>query len=216
VDPVVPDALELYGLTLATTGHLKQALESRERLRALEPFVPIYNIITAQVMRLNGQSQASIAILEAVPADPATDHLRNANLAAAYAAAGRYAEAADTLLAIRSNRFSRQSLEEAARLLRSAPEKLAADKQPAFGGASLEFIYAHVGASERILEIAERNLQTFGAGVGPILWEPSLSSLRKTERFKVFARKSGLVDYWKARGWPDLCRPVGADDFACN
>jgi len=25
-----------------------------------------------------------------------------------------------------------------------------------------------------------------------------------------------LVDYWKAHGWPDLCRPVGSDDFVCD
>jgi hypothetical protein len=24
------------------------------------------------------------------------------------------------------------------------------------------------------------------------------------------------VDYWRARGWPDLCRPMGADDFVCD
>jgi hypothetical protein len=40
--------------------------------------------------------------------------------------------------------------------------------------------------------------------------------LRKTERFKNLARKAGLVDYWRVDGWPDLCRPVGADDFECD
>ena len=28
--------------------------------------------------------------------------------------------------------------------------------------------------------------------------------------------QAGLVDYWRARGWPDLCRPMGADDFVCD
>jgi len=36
------------------------------------------------------------------------------------------------------------------------------------------------------------------------------------ERFKALVRKAGLVDYWRARGWPDVCHPVGADDFACE
>jgi len=40
--------------------------------------------------------------------------------------------------------------------------------------------------------------------------------LRKTERFQSLVRKAGLVDYWRERGWPDLCRPVGADDFVCD
>jgi hypothetical protein len=40
--------------------------------------------------------------------------------------------------------------------------------------------------------------------------------MRKTERFKTYVRNVGLVDYWRARGWPDLCRPVGAEDFVCD
>jgi hypothetical protein len=40
--------------------------------------------------------------------------------------------------------------------------------------------------------------------------------VRKTERFKALMRKAGLVDYWKARGWPDLCHPTTGDDFACE
>ena len=92
LDPDDPDALQLYGLTLAGGGRLKQALTSREKLRALEPFVPIYNIITAQIMQANGQSQASIPILEAVPPGAANRLFPQRTwLAMAYAAAGRYA-----------------------------------------------------------------------------------------------------------------------------
>jgi hypothetical protein len=40
--------------------------------------------------------------------------------------------------------------------------------------------------------------------------------VRKTERFKALMRKMGLVDYWKVRGWPDLCHPTTGDDFECN
>jgi hypothetical protein len=43
-----------------------------------------------------------------------------------------------------------------------------------------------------------------------------LALLRKTERFKALVRQFGLVDFWRARGWPDLCRPTGADDFVCT
>jgi hypothetical protein len=27
---------------------------------------------------------------------------------------------------------------------------------------------------------------------------------------------AGLVGYWRERGWPDLCHPMGADDFVCD
>jgi len=48
------------------------------------------------------------------------------------------------------------------------------------------------------------------------LWHPAYAPVRKTERFKAFARNAGLVDYWRAKGWPEFCRPTTGDDFACN
>jgi hypothetical protein len=44
----------------------------------------------------------------------------------------------------------------------------------------------------------------------------SFAPVRKTDRFKRLVHAYGIVDYWRARGWPDLCRPVGADDFECD
>jgi len=25
-----------------------------------------------------------------------------------------------------------------------------------------------------------------------------------------------MVEYWRARGWPQWCHPAGANDFACE
>ena len=47
-------------------------------------------------------------------------------------------------------------------------------------------------------------------------WHPSYAALRRTERFKTLVRASGLIDYWRAKGWPEVCRPVGYDDFVCD
>ena len=66
-------------------------------------------------------------------------------------------------------------------------------------------------APERSVEIGYANDGTVRA-----LWDPLYAPVRKTERFKAFARATGYVDYWRAKGWPDLCRPVGADDFVCD
>jgi hypothetical protein len=43
---------------------------------------------------------------------------------------------------------------------------------------------------------------------------PRSTSFATRERFKAFTRKAGYVDYWRAKGWPDLCQTVGTDDFA--
>ena len=48
------------------------------------------------------------------------------------------------------------------------------------------------------------------------LWHPSYAPVRKTERFKTFVRQTGLVEYWRARGWPEFCHPTIGDDFVCE
>jgi hypothetical protein len=48
------------------------------------------------------------------------------------------------------------------------------------------------------------------------LWHPSYATVRKTERFKVFVRKAGKVEYWRAKGWPDQCHPTTGNDFVCE
>jgi TolB-like protein/class 3 adenylate cyclase len=47
-------------------------------------------------------------------------------------------------------------------------------------------------------------------------WYPVFHDVRQTLRFKEWVREIGLVDYWKEYGWPDLCRPIGDDDFVCD
>ena len=47
-------------------------------------------------------------------------------------------------------------------------------------------------------------------------WWPDVAHVRKHPAFKAFARDMGLLKLWQARGWPDLCRPLGEDDFECD
>ena len=49
-----------------------------------------------------------------------------------------------------------------------------------------------------------------------LVWAPLFHEVRQLPRFKEFVREIGLVDYWKKFGWPDLCHPVGDDDFECD
>jgi hypothetical protein len=157
--------------------------------------------------------QASIALLETIPENGTTP--RGRALAQAYAALGQYAKAADAVLSITSGVYSRQELEDVARLLRAAPAK-PTEPLPNLDGRGLRFLYVHIGAVDRYLETVEREVQArYIVGLSS-LWRPDFAAVRKTERFKALMRKAGLVDYWRARAWPDLCRPVGADDFVCD
>jgi TolB-like protein len=216
LDANEPDVLSSYVSLLTSIGRLKEALGVSQKIRTLEPLVPVYNLRVGTKLNESGQPQAGISILEAIPPDPAISYLRNSALARAYAMVGRYSDAADTLLAIKGNEVTRQSVEAAARLLRSAPTKVSAPEAlPVLEGA-LAFVYAYVGALDRVLDQPERRFEVRGGGFDQGIWSPAFAPLRKTERFKAFARKAGLVDYWRARGWPDLCRPMGTDDFVCD
>jgi hypothetical protein len=79
----------------------------------------------------------------------------------------------------------------------------------------LGFVYAYTSTPERALEEPEE-LERRGLSGTRDVWWYAPSSVRKTERFKTLVRNAGLVDVWRARGWPDLCRPIGADDFECE
>ena len=48
------------------------------------------------------------------------------------------------------------------------------------------------------------------------MWYPVYSRFRESDRFKVLMRKFGFYDLWKARGFPEQCRPIGDDDFECD
>ncbi len=78
------------------------------------------------------------------------------------------------------------------------------------------FLYAYTSTPERLLDYVENETKARTPFVSRDVWWPMPSSVRKTERFKTFVRDAGYVDVWRVRGWPDLCRPVGADDFACE
>lgn len=220
LDSSEPETLDFYSLWLATAGRLRESLSLREQLRTLEPFVPAFNINTAAVTLISGQPQAAIHTLEAIPADAAPGIFgRNLFLAKAFAAAGRYREAASTLLLVKADLVSARSVEDAARIIQSAPTKTTSPEALPALPEGLNFVYAYTRALDRVMAIPERDLKV-GRPEGFVevaqLWSPEFAPLRKTERFKAFVLNSGLVEYWRARGWPDLCHPVGSDDFACD
>ena len=95
-------------------------------------------------------------------------------------------------------------------LLRAAPTKVDAPEDLPILEGDLIFAYLYAGAPDRVMDYYERTGESFGD------WAPEFTPVRKTERFKAYVRKIGLVDYWRERGWPDFCRPMGAVDFVCD
>jgi tetratricopeptide (TPR) repeat protein len=47
------------------------------------------------------------------------------------------------------------------------------------------------------------------------VWNNWGVAIRQDPRFKEWVEALGYVDFWRKYGWPDRCRPTGADDFEC-
>jgi TolB-like protein/Flp pilus assembly protein TadD len=211
LDPNNPQGLHDQALGLAVSGHVKESLAVRQKLIELEPSVPNFVIRMALVLWLDGQNDAAIAILKDLPPD------RTDALAYIYASMGRYRDAIDIIEKLPPGFYPPDVRENAVRLLRTAPAKSAAPQSlPPLG--ALSFVYLYVGAPERVLELYERGQDggyVAGAGNPESVWHPAYASVRKTERFKIYLRRAGFVDYWRAKGWPEFCHPTTADDFIC-
>ena len=47
-------------------------------------------------------------------------------------------------------------------------------------------------------------------------WHPDGDEFRTTPQFKQVVRELGVFEYWRARGFPPQCKPVGDNDFECG
>jgi adenylate cyclase len=71
------------------------------------------------------------------------------------------------------------------------------------------------GDPEFAMDAMEKAIKITAIGLFKI-WVPVMQKVRQLPRFKEFVNEIGLVDFWNKFGWPDLCRPVGDDDFECD
>lgn len=138
-------------------------------------------------------------------------------LASIYTSQGRFGEAADALTEL-ANGNGNSNVATAARLLRRMPQKLPSPADlPQLTGGDLTMLYLYLGAPERVLSSYERTADIgYIQGNTEFVWYPALAPVHKTERFKALVRRVGLVDYWRAKGWPSQCHPTIGDDFVCN
>ncbi len=48
------------------------------------------------------------------------------------------------------------------------------------------------------------------------VWHSILRKYRESNQFKDYIRQARMDTYWRKHGWPDMCRPLGDDDFECD
>ena len=78
-----------------------------------------------------------------------------------------------------------------------------------------------LGEPERSFAEYEQSATGLSDAYLNFLWQPDAWSrkARQSPSFQGFAKRIGLVDYWKQNRWPDLCSPTlekGPDSFTCR
>jgi hypothetical protein len=122
-------------------------------------------------------------------------------------------EGADVLKSMPRGMFPSSTIKTAVRLLRAAPRPASLNEDAELG--VLGFVYLHTGQPDRVVEFYETSMEGGFLGIAP-LWQEAYAPVRKTNRFKELVRNAKLPEFWRVRGWPQFCHPVGADDFACE
>jgi TolB-like protein/DNA-binding SARP family transcriptional activator len=221
-DPNDTEVMNSYANDLWGLGYLKKALEVRERQHRLEPLVPIYNFLRAETLAANGMLDQAVREWVAARPNPAAGGIRL--IAPAYAQLGRYDDAIEVIRAGTEAAAAgtggapplpQAQVDAAVQVLRATADKAPPPAQLPDFRDELLFVYAYTSTPERMLDAFQQT------SVSPLTalrytWWPVPSSVRKTERFKTLMRDAGFVAIWRVRGWPDRCRPVGADDFECE
>jgi tetratricopeptide (TPR) repeat protein len=213
LDPAFPEALHSYANMLGAVGRTEDALATRRRLLALDPFVLVYHSGIPDLLWINGQTDAVISNLSV-----SRSAVDLTYLAKIYSAQGRQGEAVDALRAIPLGAFPEGVVQTAARVLGSTSSDAPLLQDSLRLGRRLNFVYIQAGAPERALERFEDDVAAAYAPANVMidLWTPIYAPVRKTDRFKTYARDAGLLEYWRAKGWPELCAPTTGDDFTCH
>jgi len=78
----------------------------------------------------------------------------------------------------------------------------------------ISMVAAYFGDPQFALKVKGQRLRTNPVRIFT-LWYPVMSDVRQLPEFKELVTDLNLVEYWRAYGWADACRPLGDDDFTC-
>lgn len=213
-----------YGLVLQTAGYIEESLRymlEAERLDPVYPQLQNYlginarfrgDVATARIHlqrtieggNLNGSFAMYALELRAGNVEEAIEHLkRYRELIESGESRGLSDEEAQIFIAALRNETDP---EEAARIATDLGDAI---------------ILGHFGAYPEIMTYlgnyyVEGELLPIYLDLGNYLWAPEYSELRQMPEFRQLLSDIGLVELWKKRGWPDLCHPLGENEFECE
>ena len=222
IDPGYPDVREDYAETLYEVGRLNDSGNAARQLVQLDPYfivawIRMRDIAIAFDQR--GDLEEAIRQAQAIAPENRFTLLDQIEYPVAY---GRADEARAALARLQANRP--KGLEFLETLVPWAlgddsvdAERLSAAIANAFPGAASPFIVAR-------RDVARYNEYIEKSGAIPQAYyfanlyrsKPAGQAMLRDPRVKAKLVEYGFVAYWREKGWPAGCRPLGATDFDCG
>lgn len=209
------------GRFLLSGGYAKEAVASLQRSRATDPLSPVAAAHLATAYAAAGDTNAALAETDRIVALGHSSVVLHGNAMLVALATHDRDEIRKRVRARDGgnpdpiNEAMLEHLDDAA-AARAELRRIAA--LPAQYDFLRTVVIAHWAAYFDDPELALEQLRTIAHGNVDegLLWRPVLASVRRLPAFKDLVREQRLVDYWRAHGWPDLCRPTMGDDFECS
>lgn len=237
-DPENVEAIEQYGQLFMRTGKFSKALPYVTQAREMHPEGQVYYLVEAMVRNFLGQKQesfdllaqalevgdgtsrypAGVRFLVGLTVDDTETSKHYLTLLMEHNELENSPFLNDVLLnAIGDSQALLAHLNNAYQFFEKNPELLNSEN------AMASTVYAGLAANSGDYELAidfieiEANLSIEHVDHDFLgtSWIDAFKPIQNNPRYKDVRRKYGLVEYWKASGWPDFCRPLAEDDFEC-
>ena len=218
--PNDPDVLDTAAQILRKVGYGAEALELSEHAVALDPQAAIYRNTSANVLASQGRFEESDAQFRAaIDIDPGLRFPYD-NLIWSFARAGDVAGTQSALTAMLDRGHPAPGDEDLIERFMAARSLADVQSLAAESRLFIRILYSLLASDMEYhlslpwFEAAgdrPRNSEDYHP-----FWLTFRGEIFADARWKDWVRRGGLVDLWRARGFPPQCRPVGTDDFECD
>lgn len=205
---------------LANMGYVDQALREIDDTLLIAPYDPMLHFWRGRVLDTLGRHEEAQSHLSmADPIQAQTARYFNAAWRKDYATAARLAAALPTEMPWRDSEIAAAAaLQDPARWPEVLPAIEASERNPRYGQVRYDFTRLLLPVRDYPRDIAGLDaVQRAGyASYQWVLWQPESRELRRDPAFQTYLRGSGLLAFWRERGWPRVCRSDGGDGAVCD
>jgi len=222
IDPSYPDVREDYSEVLYEVGRMEESLRAARQLVTLDPYFSVgWNRVRSAAVALDRRADVEEAVRQMLTIAP--DGIFSKIVPLDYALTyGRVDEARDALAQFQSRwpkdaAFAQILLPWALGDQGVDAERLSAAIADAPPGEANPYLIARrdVPAYNTYIESLGAILQAYYfANLDSS--KPAGHAMLRDPRVKAKLVEYGFVAYWREKGWPALCHPLGSDDFECG